>query len=121
MSKITKDDIDWDNFPAYIAGETKPKVLTEEEKDWIVENHNNEEEMTKNDPTIIRRTEDEQRARMLRNIRNALLSESDWTQQPDVPEETRTKWQSYRQALRDITKHENFPNITEKDFPTKPS
>ena len=33
----------WDNFPAYIAGETKPKVLTEEEKDWIVEHHNSQE------------------------------------------------------------------------------
>ena len=43
MSKITKDDIDWDNFPAYIAGSSEPKVLTEEEKDWIVEHHNNEE------------------------------------------------------------------------------
>ena len=121
MSKITKDDIDWDNFTAYIAGETKPKVLTEEEKDWIVENHNNEEEMIKNDPTIIRRTEDEQRARMLRNIRNALLSESDWTQQPDVAEEIRTKWKSYRQALRDLPTHENFPNLKEEDFPDKPS
>ena len=121
MSKITKNDINWDNFPAYIAGETKPKVLTEEEKDWIVENHNNEEEMIKNDPTIIRRTEDEQRARMLRNIRNALLSESDWTQQPDVAEEIRTKWKSYRQALRDLPTHENFPNLKEEDFPDKPS
>lgn len=121
MSKITKDDINWDNFPAYIAGETKPKVLTEEEKDQIVDAHNNAATWLANDPSIIRGSEDEQRARMLRKVRNGLLNESDWTQQPDVPEETRTKWQSYRQQLRDITTHENFPNITEKDFPTKPS
>ena len=121
MSKITKDDIDWDNFPVYIAGETKPKVLTEEEKDWIVENHNNEEENLKFDNSIIRGTEDEQRARMLRNIRNALLSESDWTQQPDVAEEIRNKWKSYRQALRDLPTHKNFPNLKEEDFPDKPS
>jgi hypothetical protein len=50
--------------------------------------------------------------------RNALLFESDWTQLPDVPEETRLKWQEYRQALRDITLQEGFPeNII---WPTKP-
>ncbi|MAJ54387.1 MAG: hypothetical protein CMP92_00305 [Gammaproteobacteria bacterium] len=120
MSKITKEDIDWDNFPAFVAGSSEPKVLSEEEKDWIVENHNNEEEMLKNDPTIIKGTEDEQRARMLRNVRNDLLSQSDWTQQPDVAEETRTKWQPYRQALRDLPTHENWPNLEESDLPTKP-
>ena len=57
---------------------------------------------------------------MLRNVRDGLLNESDWTQQPDVPEETRTKWQSYRQALRDITKHENFPNLLRKIFQLNP-
>ena len=42
----------------------------------------------------------------------------DWTQLPDVPEETRLKWQEYRQALRDITLQEGFPeNII---WPTKP-
>lgn len=121
MSKITKDDIDWDNYPAYIAGSSEPRVLTEEEKDWIVETHNNEEEFLKNDPSVFTGTEDENRAYMLRKVRNAFLLETDWTQQPDVPEATRTKWQSYRQALRDIPTHENFPNITEEDFPTKPS
>ncbi len=121
MSKITKDDIDWDNFPAYIAGSSEPRVLTEEEKDWIVENHNNEEDYLKNDPTIIKGTDDELKAKMFRNIRNDLLSQSDWTQQPDVPEETRTKWQSYRQALRDLPTHENWPNLEQSDWPTKPS
>lgn len=59
----------------------------------------------------------------IRNVRNTLLTESDWTQNSDVPESTRTKWQSYRQALRDITTHEKFPDTfdVESDFPTKPS
>ena len=39
----------------------------------------------------------------LRKERNKLLTECDWTQFPDVPESTRTLWQPYRQALRDIT------------------
>ena len=33
------------------------------------------------------------------------------------------EWKAYRQALRDITKHEKFPDTfdVENDFPTKPS
>ena len=59
----------------------------------------------------------------IRTHRNFLLAECDWTQCSDVPESTRTKWQSYRQALRDITKHEKFPSTfnIDEDFPTKPS
>jgi hypothetical protein len=59
---------------------------------------------------------------MLRNIakqrRDALLSKTDWTQLFDVPQATIDKWQPYRQALRDITLQEGFPeNIT---WPTPP-
>ena len=39
----------------------------------------------------------------LRQIRNRRLEETDWTQNPDVPEATRERWRTYRQALRDIT------------------
>ena len=39
----------------------------------------------------------------LRQNRNRRLEETDWTQNPDVPEATREKWREYRQALRDIT------------------
>jgi hypothetical protein len=37
----------------------------------------------------------------LRSRRNILLSESDWTQQPDAPVDT-AAWGAYRQALRDL-------------------
>ena len=39
----------------------------------------------------------------LRQNRNRRLEETDWTQNPDVPEVTRERWRTYRQALRDIT------------------
>ena len=41
----------------------------------------------------------------IRDIRNRLLSESDWTQMPDVSLslEQKEAWQTYRQVLRDIT------------------
>lgn len=50
--------------------------------------------------------------------RKKLLSESDWTQIPDVPLETKQAWATYRQALRDITTQESYPfNVI---WPTKP-
>lgn len=53
-----------------------------------------------------------------RGRRDFLLSETDWWATSD-----RTMSQSeidYRQALRDITLHENWPDLEEADWPTKP-
>ena len=38
----------------------------------------------------------------LRMVRNIKLTETDWTQNSDVPSTTRDKWLSYRQELRDL-------------------
>lgn len=52
-------------------------------------------------------------AQSIRLKRQELLEATDWTQLPDVPETIRIKYQAYRQALRDITAQENFPeNVT---------
>jgi len=51
--------------------------------------------------------------------RDGLLAQSDWTQVADAPVDT-TAWATYRQALRDITTHANWPNLSEADWPTKP-
>ena len=55
----------------------------------------------------------------LRHIRDQLLAETDWTQNPDVPESTRTKWVSYRQALRDLPANTSDPS--NPTWPTTPS
>jgi len=52
-----------------------------------------------------------------RNKRNALLSQSDWTQVADAPVD-QTAWATYRQALRDITIQAGFPETI--DWPTVP-
>ena len=59
----------------------------------------------------------------LRRKRDELLAESDWSQGGDVPDSLKTKWQSYRQALRDLPANQTpsdmfLSNIT---WPTKPS
>lgn len=54
----------------------------------------------------------------VRQQRDRLLAETDWTQAADVPQATKDKWAPYRQALRDITEQAGFPmNVT---WPTKP-
>jgi predicted DNA-binding transcriptional regulator YafY len=62
---------------------------------------------------------DDRAAEEVRNKRNALLTESDWTQVADAPVDAKT-WATYRQALRDITTHANFPNLEDTDWPVKP-
>jgi hypothetical protein len=45
----------------------------------------------------------------VRYQRERLLTQSDWTQLPDIDQATKDKWQPYRQALRDITSQPGFP------------
>ena len=55
----------------------------------------------------------------IRNTRNNLLKESDWTQFADSPisGSKLTEWQTYRQSLRDITNQENPFEITWPELP----
>ena len=43
----------------------------------------------------------------LRRKRDELLSECDWTQGVDVPDEIKTKWQTYIQTLRDLPNNQS--------------
>ena len=47
---------------------------------------------------------DEMKQTFMRNKRNALLVQSDWTQMPDSPlsDSKKQEWATYRQALRDF-------------------
>ncbi len=75
-SLVQYSDIDW------IGSGTKP---TESQVNtWIAE---------KNDVLTLAE---------LRKLRNKKLTETDWTQNSDVPVETKNKWTAYRQALRDL-------------------
>ena len=53
----------------------------------------------------------------VREIRNQLLQECDWTQLGDIPTETKNIWSNYRQELRDVTNQSNPFNI---NWPVKP-
>ena len=55
----------------------------------------------------------------LRNRRNILLMESDWTQNRDVVLSNDEEWKTYRQALRDLPA--NTSDWRNPNWPTKPS
>jgi len=59
----------------------------------------------------------EQEAEEARTQRDALLSQSDWTQVPDAPVD-QTAWAEYRQSLRDVPQQAGFP--TEITWPQIP-
>ena len=54
----------------------------------------------------------------VRAKRDELLAETDWTGLSDVT--MSAEMTTYRQALRDITDHANFPYLEDADWPTKP-
>ena len=53
-----------------------------------------------------------------RSTRNSKLAETDWTAMSDVTMADDMK--TYRQALRDLPTHKNWPNLEDADWPTKP-
>jgi hypothetical protein len=53
----------------------------------------------------------------IKQIRNKLLFESDWTQVYDAPV-NKLSWAAYRQLLRDLPQQEGFPNTVV--WPTVP-
>jgi hypothetical protein len=59
----------------------------------------------------------EEAAAAIRAARNQKLSDSDWTQLADSPE-NKAAWATYRQALRDIPTQAGFP--WEVQWPTQP-
>ena len=60
---------------------------------------------------------DETQWRVVRSERKQRLVACDWTQLSDIPAETKTLWEPYRQALRDVTNQPDPFNIV---WPTPP-
>ena len=56
--------------------------------------------------------------KLLRTERNQKLAETDWTQSRDVTLTNDAAWQTYRQALRDITN--TYTSLDDVVWPEKP-
>tara|TARA_Y100000401_G_scaffold97587_1_gene84975 strand:+ start:394 stop:732 length:339 start_codon:yes stop_codon:yes gene_type:complete len=56
---------------------------------------------------------------LLRDKRDRLLQQSDWTQGSDVPDAIKTPWAAYRKELRDLPANTSDP--ANPTWPTKPN
>lgn len=65
---------------------------------------------------------DDNAAASVRSQRDALLASTDWLviKAQETGGTMPAEWAAYRQALRDITNHVNFPHLAEGDWPVKP-
>ena len=71
---------------------------------------------------------DAKAAASVRTTRDAKLAETDWVTVKAVDQNAQDSlgiqvpqvWLTYRQALRDITGHVNFPNLQDADWPVAP-
>jgi len=61
---------------------------------------------------------DDEAAERVRSERDRLIAKTDWTGLSDVT--MSAEMTTYRQALRNITIHTNFPYLEEEDWPIKP-
>ena len=54
--------------------------------------------------------------------RNQLLADTDWTQMNDSPlaNDLKTQWAVYRSELRNITDLDEWPNLSDEDWPIQP-
>ena len=99
-----KTDYTWSD-----VGDSSDKVLTQSEKQAIADEWNNRNKAGG--------STDINKANVVRVKRNTLLAETDWTQLDDVPQTTKDKYKSWRQELRDLPQHSDFPNVT---IPSEP-
>ena len=61
---------------------------------------------------------DAEAAANVRSQRDQKLKDTDWMGLSDVT--MSAEWATYRQSLRDITDHANFPTLQDADWPTEP-
>ena len=62
---------------------------------------------------------DDGAASINRDKRDTILKDTDWWAMPDSPTMT-SEQTAYRQALRDLPSHSNWPHLEDNDWPTKP-
>jgi hypothetical protein len=68
--------------------------------------------------TVYQQGLDDNAATNNRSMRDSLIAETDWWATSDRT--MTTEQTAYRQALRDITTHANWPHLEDADWPTKP-
>jgi hypothetical protein len=65
-----------------------------------------------------RAAKDAEQAKSVRDTRDRLIAETDWSQAKDIADSVSAKYTTYRQALRDVPTQTGFP--WDVQWPTKP-
>ena len=104
-----QDDPSFDDRTQKASTETTPVLV---DNSWVIQwsvTNKTADEISEYDAS---------KALVMRNSRDDKLAETDFYALSDVtmPAEMAT----YRQALRDITTHANWPHLNDDDWPTKP-
>jgi len=117
---VSEDGLSEIGLPNYNPSTQVPWAMEQQVKDWVDNNPNLSWSLISDRPT--QEDQDAWVAAAKRDIRNELLSDSDWTQMTDsaLTDEAKALWVTYRSALRDLTAHENWPNLEDADWPTQP-
>lgn len=108
------DLILYDNIQEYVAEDETIRYLYDIYRIEICYNVDTEKELSEKYKEYLetaKKIEFEELANEIRNKRDELLAETDWTQMQDSPlsEEKIEKYKKYRQALRDIPEQKEFP------------
>lgn len=108
----------WQIFPKSYADRFRPMELDESILDTPEAQYQNciyeyEDlgDKVKKTAKLVAKTADEQRLQ-----RNILLGSTDSTQVDGFP--NKDKWATYRQELRDLPTHANWPDLKNEDWPT---
>lgn len=105
--KVHLDHMPDVNDAEQVAEQEQSPVL--ENGKWVLKfSVRNKTELEKNE--FVLKLQSQVRAK-----RNKMLSETDWTALTDVT--MTAEMAAYRQALRDITDHANFPYLQDSDWP----
>lgn len=107
----TEYEPDLTSFPSHLTYAEITQSAYDGTKNYLQYRYNS-------DGTLTERNHDENMSGYNRYLRNELLTETDQYAVGDRPisDEMRT----YRQALRDLTLHANWPDLEEGDWPVKP-
>ena len=111
---VSEDGLSQIGLPSYNPS-TQVQWPTEGHvRDWVDSNANLTWTLISSLPT--QEEQDAITATVSRNKRDDLIAATDWWASSDL---TMTDEQTaYRQALRDITAHEDWPNLADADWPT---
>jgi hypothetical protein len=118
-SELTENDLlSWDMYE--VRQTPKPNNYTKivsEETPILIEGVYYQNWVTTNASQELINARVEEKWVEVRDIRNQLLLECDWTQLSDIPTEIKSVWTEYRQNLRDISTQIDPFNI---EWPIKP-